>query len=238
LDEDWVHEVIDAASRNFDRALERWRKMLRSALQQMEDAHQVNISGIHPPGSKEMKDADKNYRQAKFKRNTLINKGKFGSLSEFYPYRYLASEGFLPGYNFTRLPIRTFIPLGDSGEYISRPRFIALREFGPSNIIYHKGCKYKIQQLEAVDIENQLKKAKISKNSGYILMDSEYNSNNCPFTGVSLTEGSRIEVYVDLLPMAETRTLEIDRISCEEEERISRGYDIKTYFSVPGAWIH
>jgi hypothetical protein len=234
LDEDWVRDVIDAAPQNFHRALERWRKMLRSALQQMEDAHQINISGIHPPGSKEMKDADKNYRQAKFKRNTLINKGKFGSLSEFYPYRYLASEGFLPGYNFTRLPIRTFIPVGDSGEYISRPRFMALREFGPSNIIYHKGCKYKIHQLEAVDIENQLKKAKISKNSGYILMDSEYNSNNCPFTGISLTEGSRIDVYVDLLPMAETRTLESDRISCEEEERISRGYDIKTYFSVPG----
>jgi hypothetical protein len=234
LDEDWIRAVIDAAPRNFDRALDRWRKMLRSALQQMEDAHQENISGIYPPGSKKMKDADKNYRQAKFKRNTLINKGKFGSFSEFYPYRYLASEGFLPGYNFTRLPIRTFIPVGDSGEYISRPRFIALREFGPSNIIYHKGCKHKIQQLEAVDIENRLKKAKVSKNSGYILMDSEYNSNNCPFTGVSLTEGSRIEVYVDLLSMAETRTLEIDRISCEEEERISRGYDIKTYFSVPG----
>jgi len=234
LDEDWLRDVIDTAPRNFDRALDRWRKMLHSALQQMEDAHQENISGIHPPGSKEIIDADKNYRQAKFKRNTLINKEKFGSLSEFYPYRYLASEGFLPGYNFTRLPIRTFIPIGDSGEYISRPRFIALREFGPSNIIYHKGCKYKIQQLEAMDIENQLKKAKVSKNSGYILMDSEYNSNNCPFTGVSLTEGSSIEVYVDLLAMAETRTLESDRISREEEERISRGYDIKTYFSVPG----
>ena len=50
--------------------------------------------------------------------------------SEFYPYRYLASEGFLPGYNFTRLPLRVFIPGGDStGEFISRPRTIALREF-------------------------------------------------------------------------------------------------------------
>src|SRR6266571_710254 len=27
---------------------------------------------------------------------------------------------------------------------------------------------------------------------------------------------------------------EVDRISCEEEERISRGYDIKTYFSIDG----
>ena len=26
--------------------------------------------------------------------------------SDFYPYRYLASEGFLPGYNFPALPVR------------------------------------------------------------------------------------------------------------------------------------
>ena len=48
LDEDWIRDVIDAAPRNFDRALDRWRKMLHSAVQQMEDAHQINISGIHP----------------------------------------------------------------------------------------------------------------------------------------------------------------------------------------------
>jgi hypothetical protein len=25
--------------------------------------------------------------------------------SDFYPYRYFASEGFLPGYSFPRLPL-------------------------------------------------------------------------------------------------------------------------------------
>ena len=34
--------------------------------------------------------------------------------------------------------------------------------------------------------------------------------------------------------MAESRAEEIDRISCEEEERVSRGYEISTYFSVDG----
>ena len=69
-------------------------------------------------------------------------------LSEFYPYRYLASEGFLPGYNFTRLPIRVFLPTGaSSGEFVSRPRSIALREFGPLNAIYHNGRKYRVCQL-------------------------------------------------------------------------------------------
>ena len=30
--------------------------------------------------------------------------------SDFYSYRYFASEGFLPGYNFPRLPLSAFIP--------------------------------------------------------------------------------------------------------------------------------
>ena len=71
--------------------------------------------------------------------------GRSTELSEFYPYRYLASEGFLPGYNFTRLPMRVFFPTSDSsGEFISRPRSIALREFGPQNIIYYNGRKYRV----------------------------------------------------------------------------------------------
>ena len=30
--------------------------------------------------------------------------------SDFYSYRYLASEGFLPGYSFPRLPLAAYIP--------------------------------------------------------------------------------------------------------------------------------
>ena len=30
--------------------------------------------------------------------------------TDFYPYRYFASEGFLPGYSFPRLPLAAFIP--------------------------------------------------------------------------------------------------------------------------------
>ena len=39
----------------------------------------------------------------------------------------------------------------------------------------------------------------------------------------------------DLIEMTECRAKEIDRISCEEEERVSRGFDISTYFAVEGA---
>jgi len=44
--------------------------------------------------------------------------------SDFYSYRYFASEGFLPGYNFPRLPLSAYIPARRTtqrDEFLSRP---------------------------------------------------------------------------------------------------------------------
>ena len=68
--------------------------------------------------------------------------------SDFYPYRYLASEGFLPGYNFPALPVRAWVPR-DDGEFISRPRFLALREFAPGNMLYHEGAKWEVVSFQS-----------------------------------------------------------------------------------------
>ena len=84
------------------------------------------------------------------------------------------------------------------------------------------------------DAENSMRKAKVAKSSGYILMDGDYNFEVCPFTKVNLSSDSARELYHDLLMMTETRTEEIDRISCEEEERASTGFDMKTYFRMSG----
>ncbi len=167
-----------------------------------------------------------------------ISPGKSAELSEFYPYRYLASEGFLPGYNFTRLPIRVFLPGNDTaGEFISRPRSIALREFGPQNIIYHNGRKYRVCQLVVQDAESALTEAKLSIKSGYFLTGDQKDLEICPFSGLNLGDNANKEHLHDLMEMAESRAEEIDRISCEEEERVSRGYEIRTYFSVDGGHL-
>ena len=62
------------------------------------------------------------------------------------------------------------MPAGDStGEFISRPRTIALREFGPRNLIYYNGSKYRVSQLIVQDAESSLTEAKISTKAGYFL---------------------------------------------------------------------
>ena len=64
---------------------------------------------------------------------------------DFYSYRYFAAEGFLPGYNFPRLPLSAFVPgrrqRRGRDEFVSRPRFLAISEFGPRALIYHEGAR-------------------------------------------------------------------------------------------------
>ena len=233
----WIEHVIDSFIANFDNAINRWRNLFISAKQLLKNSTEKLASGLLISGSKEFRQENLNMRRATLQLELLRNSrsnNRANQISEFYPYRYFASEGFLPGYNFTRLPLRTFVCIGDGGEFISRPRTIALREFGPQNIIYHKGRKYQIVQMISQDAENQINKAKVCLSSGYFLTGDSFNNETCPLTHVSLQDNSSKEFILNLLEMSETRSEETSRISCEEEERLSRGYDISTYFAIDG----
>ena len=234
--DDWIDQNLGDMAKHLDSAMERWRKMYQSARTLLTRATQPIESGLLKVGSDDYRRYKRLQDQANRQLNLLRNdQGGFTELSEFYPYRYLASEGFLPGYNFTRLPLRVFVPTGSTaGEYISRPRAIALREFGPRNLIYHNGRKHRISQLVVQDAESSLMEAKISKRAGYFLMGDQSDLEVCPFSGLTLSDTANREYLHHLLEMAESRAEETARITCEEEERISRGYDIESYFHVDG----
>jgi len=229
---EWIKNCVNRFPESFDKAFDRWRSLYRSAESQLHEATNIITGGHYTANHPRMRAAKRNQTQANIQFDLLKNKTGSNTISEFYPYRYLASEGFLPGYNFTRLPIRTYIPVGNSGTYVSRPRFLALKEFGPGNLIYHNGSKYRIEQLLNRDIENSITDAKAVISSGYFLEGDERNFELCPLTGVNL-DNTNIDPIFKLLEMGETRTEEQNRISCEEEERLSHGYDMKTYFSIP-----
>jgi hypothetical protein len=236
----WIDQNLSKVADNLDRSLDRWRRLYRSARTILSRATQKIESGTLSLGSDEYRKHKRNQDQATRQLDLLRNDlaGRSSELSEFYPYRYLASEGFLPGYNFTRLPLRVFLPTGDSsGEFVSRPRSIALREFGPLNIIYHNGRKYRVCQLVIQDAESALTEAKVSSKTGYFMAGDAAKDSTCPFSGIDLSDNAFKEHLHDLMEMAESRAEEIDRISCEEEERVSRGYEIRTYFSVDGGQV-
>lgn len=232
----WVDQNLTNIASHLDSAMKRWRKLFQSTRSLLTRATQQIESGLLIGGSEEYKKYKRQQDQATRQLNLLRNvQGYSIAFSEFYPYRYLASEGFLPGYNFTRLPLRVFVPIGStSGEYISRPRALALREFGPRNLLYHNGRKYRISQLIVQDAESSLMEAKISKRAGYFLMGDQRDLEICPFSGLNLSDSANTEHLHHLLEMSESRGEETARITCEEEERISRGYNIESFFHVDG----
>ena len=241
FNDSWIKQKLDEFETSFDQSLNRWRKLYKAAQNQIKAATSIIENRIYADDHIKKKEAYKSLRQAERQRDLLLNdsseKGKANesSDSEFSPYRYLAAEGFLPGYNFTRLPVRSFMESEDGGgEFISRPRFIALNEFGPRNVVYHDGAKYRVDRIILTEAELKLENGKICPKTGYFLYDKQYGYEVDPIINEPLDLETNKHVHTTLIEMAETRAYELQRITCQEEERTRKGYDIQTYFAVDG----
>ncbi|GAK58024.1 helicase-like protein [Candidatus Vecturithrix granuli] len=234
--EDWLQNQIRSFGRRFDAAFDRWRTLYRHALG-MRDRAQTIIEDATIKYQSPEKDEARNQRRHAEKQIALLRnelRSQYGNESEFYVFRYLAAEGFLPGYNFTRLPVRVYLGYRaqEQGEYISRPRFLALREFGPMNQIYHNGSKFRIERMMLLDTESHTHSLRISKQTGYAFLDEEAQMmNNDPITHVELR--GQEDYIKNLLEISESEGHPRERISCEEEERMSRGFKIDQYFHYP-----
>jgi hypothetical protein len=135
-----------AAFDHFDAAFNRWRELFRSAERQRDLATQI-VNNHAITDTRERNAAKVRWRQA-VDQIELLKKGSDALSSDFYTYRYLATEGFLPGYNFPRLPLLAYIPGAPDGStrqgFLQRPRFLGIAEFGPRSLVYHEGRAYRV----------------------------------------------------------------------------------------------
>ena len=228
----WLERAITQAATRFDRANDRWRTLYRAAFhEQREQNARVNDPSSSLPARNA---AVARRREAEAQLRLLRNEDSENALTDFYPYRYLASEGFLPGYSFPRLPLAAFIPSlrrrVEGGEYLQRARFLAISEFGPGALIYHEGARYQVDRvqlpasspgspdsIQTIDIKR-------CENCGY-LHEADDLVDDCVQCGEHLST-----TIHGLMQLRTVFTRRRERISSDEEERRRSSFELQTSY--------
>ncbi|WP_104116843.1 DEAD/DEAH box helicase [Arthrobacter sp. B1805] len=231
---DWADHVIDDAFSALNEACDRWRLLYRNALAEQDAAHRA--SQDHSVTSKQREEANNRHREASQRLEILLNDSDSRGQSDFYTLRYLASEGFLPGYSFPRLPLAAFIPgirkgRDNNSTWLQRSRFLAISEFGPDALIYHEGARYQVKRVSlprdsdgggAGDVV--LTEARVCEACGY-LHERKPGIDVCESCDKPLG-GS----WSNLMQLQSVITRRRERISADEEERNRQGFELVTTY--------
>lgn len=234
------HDLAESTARDafkrFDQAFNSWRRRLSAAEDQRDRGYRLSKST--QASAEERRQGDRSYNSAR-RQIELLKSGRDSSSSDFFTYRYLATEGFLPGYNFPRLPLTAFVPGAERrgrGDFLSRARFLAISEFGPGSMIYHEGQSFRViramlpPEVRAVDgggLSTEV--LLLCPNCGAI--QSSDAPERCDGCGSLLADPIRLD---GAFRVENVEAAPAERISANDEERQRQGFDIQTAFAFQG----
>jgi ATP-dependent helicase YprA (DUF1998 family)/very-short-patch-repair endonuclease len=238
--EEWTKEVLDQLELSFDRACERWRTLYRAAVRQQKLHNKIVLDHARPESERTHSKRLRAQAETQIK---LLTEAEGVFEGDFYSYRYFAAEGFLPGYNFPRLPLSAFVPgrrrRKGRDEFLSRPRFLAIAEFGPRNLIYHEGARYRVYKVnldfgtDDVEATHALSTMTMKRCEacGYAHVEQGGNLKEiCDRCGAGLGPKT---VIGDLVRLQNVSLRLAQRITCDEEERQRFGYRLVSAYRFP-----
>ena len=227
--------IVAAAAGRFDEAFNRWRDLFAAAEEQRDAARRTMDD--YSASYRDKRAAQTRHAQAMDQLN-LLQRGTTALSSDFYTYRYLATEGFLPGYNFPRLPLLAYVPASRDGRgrqtYLQRPRFLALSEFGPRSLVYHEGRAYRVvrallslgqRESATPDARLPTRAVRICASCGAGHFDDDLSM--CHACGESL---GNAEVVGNTYRIENVATHPAEHITANDEERQRQGFDLQTTF--------
>lgn len=236
LDRDaFVSTTASDAANRFFQAFDRWRQLYEGARTQLLEANRKSeMQGL---SARERKDAKIAQAQAN-EQLGLLEKGRASGGSDFYTYRYLATEGFLPGYNFPRLPLYAFVPAtgtgGPKAAYLQRARFLAISEFGPRSLIYHEGRGYRVHKAKLPAGLRADEGGRLATGTLYVCEECgaahSEEAERCHACNAGL---GNVDPIRNTLRIDNVETVPTERITANDEERQRQGFDIQTVFAWP-----
>ncbi len=220
FDEKFIQKVIGQFVSRLDSAFDRWRVEYQYLTSELEE--------INRRLGKESPDFSLNRRRTviEHKLDTMRD-GK----NEWYVYRYLGAQGFLPNYAFPREA--TTLSFADEQREMPRDPVIALTEYAPGNFIYFNGQRHEVTHARPRTRE---------------MVPETFQSLTCPDCArIYIGQHDQIPPVCegcdkDLRERHPKTTLEIPdmfavgraHITADEEERLRKGYETSNHFETRG----
>jgi len=219
FNDEFIGKEIDNFMEKLDKAFEYWRREYGNLFHEAED---ISHKALKSKPDKEIQDRRKAI-EAKLENMRSGEK-------EFYTYRYLGTQGFLPNYGFPSSS--TVLSFYTSEDEIQRDKVLAIREFAPGNSIYFKNNRYLVSFARPRTEKQRPVREKLiicSECDTALLGERANQASACPRCGKSFVG---LHPNPNAMQMPDMLATLRSRITSDEEERTRLGYAISTHYDL------